>query len=327
MDDLSAAFSRLSYEKRHSSFMSTESKLNQKRREERLRMQKESRFNFQKYVRSLYSDDIHVQPTLGDSTYQHSSIFTESLVEPVKPVVSTVDVDSLIVQNTLTTNQLTPGKNRKRKVDEIGPALTRKQLLEEKLRMKYKDSLMIPEALVEPPEDLKDNWICVPYPISRRVCVSCYQNKTTLRLRNGVLLATFKSNLPGGGKKRSSNKEYCVLDCLLDETTSKIYVLDLMVWKGNQYYDCDAEFRSFWVFQKFQELSEGDISEQSNDGYSFKLLERHDSDLSLLSKMLKEKCFSFGVPAGFFFYHKEGNYWPGASPLMGFMTPDQITEF
>ena len=55
----------------------------------------------------------------------------------------------------------------------------------------------------------------------------------------------FESVLPAGANAYKGNKttDYCILDCIYDQTTFTYYVLDLMCWKGHPIYDCDTEFR------------------------------------------------------------------------------------
>lgn len=55
----------------------------------------------------------------------------------------------------------------------------------------------------------------------------------------------FESVLPAGANSYKGNKttDYCILDCIYDQTTFTYYVLDLMCWKGHPIYDCDTEFR------------------------------------------------------------------------------------
>jgi len=55
----------------------------------------------------------------------------------------------------------------------------------------------------------------------------------------------FESVLPAGANSYKGNKttDYCILDCIYDQTKFTYYVLDLMCWKGHPIYDCDTEFR------------------------------------------------------------------------------------
>lgn len=63
----------------------------------------------------------------------------------------------------------------------------------------------------------------------------------------------FESNLPAGGSNYKGNKttDYCILDCVYDQTTFTFYVLDMMCWKGHPIYDCDTEFRLVYLIHIF----------------------------------------------------------------------------
>lgn len=89
-------------------------------------------------------------------------------------------------------------------------------------------------------------------------------------------------------------------------------MLDILVWKGDLYYDCDSEFRAFWTFNKLCE--EDGLG--SDKPYSFKPLERFNCDPENLRR-LGQGSFPFGAPSEYFLYHKEAHYWAGQNPLMG----------
>jgi len=44
------------------------------------------------------------------------------------------------------------------------------------------------------------------------------------------------------------------LDCIFVETTMTFYVIDIMYWKSLPFYECDTEFRFFWLSIKLQEV-------------------------------------------------------------------------
>lgn len=85
------------------------------------------------------------------------------------------------------------------------------------------------------------------------------------------------------------------------------------------YYDCDTEFRSFWTHNKLHE--EDGLMEDTP--YKFSPLARFSCDQKSLNS-IATKTFEFGVPAGYFIYHKEAHYWAGPSPLMGHVS--QISD-
>lgn len=114
-------------------------------------------------------------------------------------------------------------RGKKRKAEEIS-GTTKKDRADQKQQKIYKDTLMTPEPFEDGiPEDLNGNWLCMPYPQGRRVIVVSHQKRTTIRLRNGTLLSSFQSLLPGGGKKSASAKMHCILDCFLHEPSFTLY--------------------------------------------------------------------------------------------------------
>lgn len=119
----------------------------------------------------------------------------------------------------------TEERGKKRKAEEIS-VMTHKDKTNEAQQRRYKDKLMSPEPFEEvpEPEELANNWLCIPIPAGRRVLVISQQNSTQIRLRNGTLLTTFQSLLPGGGRKSASNKMHCILDCMLYEPSFTLYV-------------------------------------------------------------------------------------------------------
>jgi snurportin-1 len=48
----------------------------------------------------------------------------------------------------------------------------------------------------------------------------------------------------------SRGSDYCILDCVYDETQRCYYIIDLMCWRGQPLYDSDTEFRFFWLQSK-----------------------------------------------------------------------------
>jgi len=64
------------------------------------------------------------------------------------------------------------------------------------------------------------------------------------------------------------------LDCVFYEPTLTYYVLDLMCWKGNYYFDCEADFRFFWLYNKFSETDNLD-KVTTNNPYKFVPMPRY----------------------------------------------------
>lgn len=64
-------------------------------------------------------------------------------------------------------------------------------------RVLFSQSLCIPEWMIEIPNDLKTNWICIPRPDGKRYILSSKKGNTLLFGVNGYSKVV-KSNLPGG---------------------------------------------------------------------------------------------------------------------------------
>jgi len=195
---------------------------------------------------------------------------------------------------------------------------TKKERIEFYREEEYRDLLMMPEPLVEVPPDFEENWCLIPLPLGgRRSIVVASDSKTHSRLRNGKVLGYFKSYLPGGGVKRHTNKEFCILDCILHEPSFTYYVLDIMCWRGNYYFDCPADFRFFWLNSKFSEMDNLDKITKNNP-FRFIPLPRYPcSKQNLLTLPTVEMPFE---KEGVLFYHKEGHYYCAETPLMCYLS-------
>jgi len=175
------------------------------------------------------------------------------------------------------------------------------------------NGLMLPEPLEEVPPDLATHWLCVPLPAGRRCLLIASGGLTRARLRNGHTVESFHSYLPGGGARKAKNREYCLLDCIQHLPTLSYYVLDMMCWRGHLFYDCEAEFRFFWITSKFSE--EEDLAKRDdNNPYAILPLTHYQCDSQSLSLALASPQ-PFQVE-GFYFYHKEASYTPSETPLM-----------
>jgi len=152
---------------------------------------------------------------------------------------NTIDNDVEIIGNTFESEDNTIIYEREKR-------LTKRQRSEIYFEEEYRDILMMYEPLTGVPGDFEENWCFLPLPIgSKRSIIVATESKTHSRLRNGKVVEYFKSYLPGGGVKRHTSKETTILDCVFYEPTLTYYVLDLMCWKGNYYFDCEADFRFF----------------------------------------------------------------------------------
>lgn len=121
-------------------------------------------------------------------------------------------------------------------------------------------------------------------PAGKRCFVVSINGTTVSRQRNGSVLHHFPSALPSGARTRENSgsaDSYCILDCIFHEVRlssfviqvfisvfnsflyvliycqwqadQTYYVIDMVCWRGYSLYDCNAEFRFFWLNSKLTE--------------------------------------------------------------------------
>ncbi|KAK9915988.1 hypothetical protein WJX75_007001 [Coccomyxa subellipsoidea] len=164
------------------------------------------------------------------------------------------------------------------------------------LRSFFSNQLMQHEWLTDIPGDLASNWVVMPRPEGQRCLVIASHQHTVSRTRSGSILHSFPSPLPGGSRATHGNAEvFSILDTVFSEPDKTYFVIDIMAWNGYLLYDCNADFRTFWVQSKLAEIAEGIQAAysgmapfQQRDGLLFLNREAHydlgSSPLALLWK-------------------------------------------
>jgi len=184
----------------------------------------------------------------------------------------------------------------------------------------YANKLMIPEILQDVPEDLIGGWLAVPCPSNCRRClVMTSSGETISRLEDGTIFNRFTSCLPNGSKSRTSQGGHCTLDCLFHEESSTYFVLDMMAWKGNLYYNCATDFRFFWIATKLSEISSSIIS--SINPFRFIALPFYECDAQGMASAMYTNIT--GPNEGLLFFNKETHYTPGLTPLVCYLSMDK----
>jgi hypothetical protein len=56
-----------------------------------------------------------------------------------------------------------------------------------------------------------------------------------------------------GNRQSSHGDQYCILDAYWHAADETYYVVDIMCWAGAAVYDCNFEFRAFWLHCKLAE--------------------------------------------------------------------------
>lgn len=131
----------------------------------------------------------------------------------------------------------------------------------------FSDSLMMPEFMSEVPPNFESEWLCMPFPPGIRCSLIARSGITQARDAAGTLLDEFQSLLPGGScfGTYGAEKTFSILDCIQvdailegeTEPTQLVYfVLDMMAWNGNMFYNCSAESR-FWMKSNWLSELEG----------------------------------------------------------------------
>ncbi|KAG0253703.1 hypothetical protein DFQ27_007266 [Actinomortierella ambigua] len=121
----------------------------------------------------------------------------------------------------------------------------------------FKDQLMIPEPMTEIPDDLDTNYYIIPIPTGHRCFLISSDGRTTARLPSGQLLVSaFESCLPAGSSTYKGNRktDYCILDCVYSPRSRTFWTLDIMCWRGHPVYECETEFRFWWLRGKLAEI-------------------------------------------------------------------------
>lgn len=192
---------------------------------------------------------------------------------------------------------------------------------------KYKNQLMLSEWLVEIPEDFTYNWFLLICPIGKRCLVISSRGQTKAYSRTGYLMNTFGSLLPGGNRKTGrDSKQNSIIDCIFCEIERVYYVLDVMSWNGSNFYDCDTEFRFFWLHSKFETECQ-EVSQRSHlNRFPFIALKPFGcTQPEIVSALSSQHNFSSGVD-GLLFYHKKSLYTPGVTPLVNWLKPDMVSD-
>mmetsp|Transcript_3243 Transcript_3243/g.5042 ORF Transcript_3243/g.5042 Transcript_3243/m.5042 type:complete len:417 (-) Transcript_3243:5-1255(-) len=188
--------------------------------------------------------------------------------------------------------------------------------------------LCVPEWMVEIPSDLgsyhanRCNWYVVARPEGKRCVVVSSRGRTISYLENGCMLHSFKSPLPGGGMTGRHGSS-AILECIYTPADNTYYALDIMNWNDMDCYDCEAEFRFFWLHTKFEETA--GLSGGGAVAHSFRAVPHWECSLTGL-----EQAYRSPLPYprnGLLFYHREGQYEIGLTPLVLLWKDATITTY
>ncbi|XP_033125175.1 snurportin-1-like [Anneissia japonica] len=195
-----------------------------------------------------------------------------------------------------------------------------------RLPNRYANQLMLSEWLVDIPSDFEQEWLMVFCPVGKRNLVVASRGSTASYTKSGYCIKRFHSHLPGGNKAtRRTLSDYTILDCVYDEVTRTYYILDVMCWGGHPVYDCDTEFRFYWLQCKIQELPE--VTQQSKlNPVKFVALSSFACVKSTLQEVLVGPIPLQAKLDGLLFYHKKTHYTFGCTPLVGWLKAWMVPE-
>uniref|UniRef100_A0A2K6TH18 Snurportin-1 n=1 Tax=Saimiri boliviensis boliviensis TaxID=39432 RepID=A0A2K6TH18_SAIBB len=180
-----------------------------------------------------------------------------------------------------------------------------------KLPKRYANQLMLSEWLIDVPSDLGQSLI-----VASRGSTSAYT-------KSGYCVNRFPSLLPGGNRRNSTAKDYTILDCIYSEVNQTYYILDVMCWRGHPFYDCQTDFRFYWIHSKLPE-EEGLREKTKLNPFKFVGLKNFPCTPESLCDVLSMD-FPFEVD-GLLFYHKQTHYSPGCTPLVGWLRPYMVSD-
>ncbi|KAL9239359.1 hypothetical protein vseg_013691 [Gypsophila vaccaria] len=182
-------------------------------------------------------------------------------------------------------------------------------------RLWFARQLMLPEWMIDVPIRLSHDWYVLARPAGKRCFVVSINGTTVSRLRNGSVLHHFPSGLPCGARTREnsgSSQSYCILDCIFHEMDKTYYVIDMVCWRGYSLYDCNAEFRFFWLNSKLTECGACEPPSYYHR-YKFSPVPVYNCDQAgLLSAYSGHAPY---VKDGLLFYNKHALYQAGNTPL------------
>jgi len=192
----------------------------------------------------------------------------------------------------------------------------------------FRNKLMMSEWLTEIPRDLEYQWLVKSCPVGVRNLVVAREKITKAYDKKGYCLATFQSDLPGGGVKTLSYARFTVLDCIFNRQTQCYYVLDILAWNNYSLKPCNSDFRFYWLKSKFAEAP--GLKEKSvHNKYCFYEVEAFPAELPLIQDKLSRPYVENDEALeldGLLFYHREADYTEGSTPLVGWLKPYMVPE-
>lgn len=186
----------------------------------------------------------------------------------------------------------------------------------------YKYQLMLSEWMLEIPHDFSENWIMIPCPLGKQVILIASKGITSAYGRKGWVTDSFYSALPGGHS--TNGREYTILNCIWIESLGTFYLLDVLVWDGQPVMHHDAKYRLLWLSDKISQLPQLKDKNIETNKYPIMMLPNVPCSANLTEAL---KDFNYLHPLdGILFYHQDGPYIFGYSPLVTWLKPFMLSE-
>ncbi|GAU98534.1 hypothetical protein RvY_09667 [Ramazzottius varieornatus] len=185
--------------------------------------------------------------------------------------------------------------------------------------------LTLSEWLYEIPSDFDDNWLMIPCPLGKRCQLVTNRGRTSVHSKTGLAMMSGTSSLPGGNTTKRQSTSFTVVDCILDPATNKFFVLDVLFWNGTSLLDSTFEFRMFWIRSRLRELDSLTLT-VDHQTYDLVELATFSCTLEILEPYFSSEEAADPCIDGFLFYHKNGSYVTGTTPLVCWLKPFMVQE-
>lgn len=100
-------------------------------------------------------------------------------------------------------------------------------------------------------------------------------------------------------------------------------MLDIMSWRSHPVYDSDVDFRTFWLHSKLDEVPETRHVSSTNPCQFIRMDKYPCTEGSIRDALAAEHDF---VLDGMLFYHREGHYHAGETPIVSWLTPGLVGD-
>ena len=138
------------------------------------------------------------------------------------------------------------------------------------------------------------------------------------------IVGKLRTALPGDSKHKS---QITILDCFFIHSIKTYIVIDVLTYGDQVFINCEAEFRLFWLKNKFEE---DNLSAQNKNDSVLTLNRFYDlANYNEIQECLQKYPFwNNNKPEldGLLFYHKKSMYVEGKTPFVGWLYPFMLPE-